>query len=647
MSWRKSPGVGCKTLSGIAVALYLCVGTRAFAETRDFADEIIYFVLTDRFCNGDERNDQGGGNTGDAHNPANPNGWHGGDFAGLSQKIEDGYFRALGVTALWISPVVQQVPSPGEGGGPNSGLPSTGYHGYWAEDFFSIEPHFGTEGELQDLIQLAHEHGLKVIVDMVVNHAGYQASLVAEQPDWFRTGTECGNDDVTQCLAGLPDFIQEVPEVQQFLFESVFFLRDQFEIDGIRMDTMKHVPDAFWKEFFATEGPGDPALVWTVGEIFSGETARLAHYQKVLGSPSVLDFPLYLAITNALARGGSAAQLADVFANDKLYQDPNALSVFLDNHDVPRFASVARQAGFDREATIQRLDAALSLLYTARGIPVLYYGTEIGMEGEGDPYRLPLGRTNREDMDFGAVAEAGIDQRLAALAAARHAYPALVRGRQSTLWPADPEWTALQPSADAAQVFAVDLFVRGSFDAWTHPPPASRKLVNLGDGRYAAEFDLSKGRYEFKIAASDWSVERVTDANFLVKPDLTVSLTSPGAGAPNGRVVIPSDGRYRWSVDATDPEKLTLAVRRVGDSLNLLAFQRELRGEATVVAVLNNSDSAIDLAATTNGGIPCFAALPAGKKLHEVTGRSHALQVKGKTLTGIVPARTLLAVTSQ
>lgn len=212
----------------------------------DWRDDAIYFALTDRFQNGNPANDNGANrNAGDRADRTNPLAWHGGDFAGLKAKIEEGYFKRMGFTAIWISPVVVQVPAIEAGSGPHQGRPFAGYHGYWAEDFFKVDPHFGALDEYKDLIRTAHRNDLKILQDVVVNHAGYGAKLVTEKPDWFRTGEECGEDDVTTCLAGLPDFRQEVPEVTRYLNDFVSYWQRETGIDGLRIDTMKHVPDAY------------------------------------------------------------------------------------------------------------------------------------------------------------------------------------------------------------------------------------------------------------------------------------------------------------------------------------------------------------------------------------------------------------------
>ncbi len=255
-------------------------GTPPPATTADFRDEIVYQVLTDRFANGDASNDSGLLNRpGDTADPTNPVGWHGGDFAGIRRKIEEGYFQRLGFTAIWISPVVLQVPPPGNGGGVNSGRPFVGFHGYWADRFDQLEPHFGDLAALRALGTTADAAGIKLVVDVVVNHTGPRSTLLAQNPGWFRTGSQCGSDDVTMCLAGLPDFRQDASGVTDYLIGTIRWLRENVpSVDGLRMDTMKHVGDDFWTRFFAAGSPADARSFWTVGETFDGSVARIAHY---------------------------------------------------------------------------------------------------------------------------------------------------------------------------------------------------------------------------------------------------------------------------------------------------------------------------------------------------------------------------------
>jgi glycosidase len=497
----------------------------------DFADEVIYWALTDRFANGNPANDNGlGDRRGDAADPANPIGWQGGDFAGIRQKIEEGYFQGMGFTAIWISPVVLQVPALSNG--------NAAYHGYWPENWSLIEPHFGTLADLRALTAAAHAAGLKIIMDVVINHVGFDAALIPARPDWVRTGSECGTDDETLCLAGLPDLVQENPEVEAFLLDTVASLLSTTGVDAIRWDAMKHVNRDFWTAVFAPGAAADRGEVWSVGEVFSSSPEQIAFYLDSVGSPSLFDFPLADALRASLTGLGFTSRIADVLSADGVYQDPGRLTTFLDNHDVRRWISLAiTDGGKPRSEALERLDMALSFLYANRGIPSVYYGTEIGMEGLGDPFSFRAGDSNREAMDFAAAG--------------------------------DPTLTTCvieDQGLDNAAAFGKDFFVRGGFNDWGNPIRPESKLINLGDGQYAAAFEIGAGNFEFKVAAEDWSAERTAG--------VTVELDTPVTIGPSGGNIKfnPSqDGCYRFGLDVSaSTETPTLTVSRLNTAAPLV-----------------------------------------------------------------------------
>jgi len=623
------------------------------ATAIDFRDEIVYQLLTDRFHNGDAANDSGDlSRRGDAADPTNPVGWHGGDFAGVRQKIEEGYFQRLGVTALWISPVVRQVAAAGNGGGVNASRPFAGFHGYWADRFDAIEPHFGDLAALQALGNAAQAAGLDLVIDVVVNHTGPNSSVLASNPSWFRTGSQCGADDVTMCLAGLPDFRQEQPGVTEFLNGTIRYLRDQVPgLDGLRMDTMKHVGDAYWRQFFAAEGVAAPATLWTVGEIFSSDVAQVARYVDTLGSPSAFDFPLKFAVTDSLGKGQTTRRLAELFARDGAYDDPTRLATFLDNHDVWRFTSEAEAGGATVAEADRRLDMALTLLYAARGIPVVYYGTEIAMRGRGDSYSLPLGQSSREDMQFQRLAESTFDERLAALAQARTTHAALRRGTQRTLAAPAATCTApssnLSPSAD----FGDTLYLRGSFDDWANPPATSNRFANLGSRQYLAVAELPAGHNEFKVAAADWSPE-FSNISQATVPGVPITLTTNSGAGTNSRLEAVTPGCYEFALNATNTSApvLTVSARSTTAEADVFAFVRTLAGERSVVYVVNNQRSGVDLATVASGGVDVSGIFADGATLTEITGNAAAaqsLRVQGGRLVGTLAALTavMLATT--
>jgi hypothetical protein len=504
-------------------------GVDAAQSLVEFQDEVIYWAMTDRFFNGDPTNDDGNGDRlGDEADPSNPRGWHGGDFAGLKAKIEEGYFQAMGFTAIWISPVVYQIPAIDNGDFP-------GYHGYWLENYDDPEPHFGSWAELNDLVATAHANGLKILIDLVVNHAGYGAQIVDTEPDWFRTGSECGSvdDRITQCLAGLPDTRQEVEEARRWALDGARNVLLQSGADGFRIDTYKHVNEDFWYDFFAAGGPGDRSSVWSIGEYFDPSSQRMAEALDRDGSPSVFDFPLYGALNAALAdRSQTTDGIATIFGNDGVFDDPTRLTTFVDNHDVPRFVTRAIDAGATTAEAQERLSMAVGLMYASRGVPSVYYGTEIALQGGGDP-------DNRRDMVF---PEAG------AFAKTR---PAAMR--KSTC--------GVTGSGDPAEAYGAEIFVRGSFDDWADPPTAGSRFENMGGNVYEAEFAVTAESYDFKVASADWSTADFT-ADGTIALDASTTLL-PGAGLGNSNIVIPADGCYNFRLDTTDTAAPVLTVTEV------------------------------------------------------------------------------------
>jgi glycosidase len=506
----------------------------------DFRDEIIYWALTDRFNNGDPLNDDlPGTRTADAADPDNADGWHGGDFAGLKQKIEEGYFQSMGFTAIWISPVVFQVAPTFQN---PAGDDFTAYHGYWLENFDDNEPHFGTWQELNALVQTAHDNDLKIIIDIVLNHTGEGAALVSSEPDWFREGAPaCGNpavDYVCEIAGNLPDLRQENEEARQWLLDGARNILLQSGADGFRIDTYKHVNPDFWYDFFAPGGPGDRSTVFSMGESFTDAIVRVAQALDWDGAPYMFDFPLRDATTDSLARRSSSTDnVAAVLDTDNLYLDPTRLVTFLDNHDVDRFMTEAISGGASESEAEERLDMALGLQYGVRGVPQVYYGTELAYQGTESPLR-----SNRKDMTFPNGA-------LARLASLNKAGPGL----------SQKVTCGVTGTGDPAEAYGVPIFARGGFNDWGAVPAA--EFQNLGSVVYQAEFPIAAGTWEFKVADADWAVVDFT-ADGVVNLGEPVTLV-PGSGASNSTITIPADGCYNFALDVTDSAAPILTVTEV------------------------------------------------------------------------------------
>ena len=396
---------------------------------------------------------------------------HGGDFKGIEQKLD--YIKALGATAIWISPVVLN----GRGQ----------FHGYAARDFYQVDPHWGSLADLQHFVQAAHAHGLLVIDDIVVNHgddliystdsgygnfvyppagytlkyrstsktfaapfdiynATYNSANNALTNLFHNNGTIQNYNDTNQVqlgeLDGLDDFRTESAYVRSNMAAIYEYWIQQAGFDGFRVDTVKHVDTGFWRSwcpavrgFAVTNGLPN---FFMFGEVYDANEALCGSFTGTQGGgpfllDSVLDYPLYFTVNSVFATaGGNTKQIEDHYKNVATNYDPVAqmqLVTFLDNHDQPRFLSAGNANG-----NTNRLAVALVFLYTARGIPCLYYGTEQAFNGGTDP-------NNREDMFAGQFKDGtpGVDsfnmthplfQLVAKLNNFRRLYPALSLGTQ-------------------------------------------------------------------------------------------------------------------------------------------------------------------------------------------------------------------------
>ncbi|UBV43261.1 glycosidase [Deinococcus taeanensis] len=354
--------------------------------------QVIYLVMPDRFSNGTTANDTlGQANCLDTTNATK---FHGGDLQGLRNKLP--YIRDLGATTVWTTPVYRQV-------GLVNGS-QCGYHGYWPDytnpDDTALEPKLGTSTDLTGLINDLHANGQKYVMDMVVNHAGYGARIVSQNPSWFHSS--CTGDDVLCPLAGLPDFRQEDSTVATYLTNLSKTWTSTYAIDGIRMDTVKHVPTTYWQNSWVPGVLAARPNTFLLGEVFdSGDLNKLKTYLDA-GFDSTFNFPLRQAMVDSVGRGGSLDTLATRMQSTlgTLGLDRTLLQVnLLDNHDVQRFVNEPGSAVTEAEIRT-RYHNALGMLLTLPGIPQLYYGNELGMYGGSDP-------DNRRDMPGWAWTDTG------------------------------------------------------------------------------------------------------------------------------------------------------------------------------------------------------------------------------------------------
>lgn len=330
----------------------------------------MYFVLVDRFANGDPDNDG-------AIDLDDPHAFHGGDLQGVIDRLDD--LQAMGVRTVWLSPVFAMRTAKIDEWG--------AFHGYWVSDLNRVEPRFGTEETLRALSDALHARGMRLVLDIVWNHTDYDAPLRTEHPDWFHPVRDIVDWDdpyeaVHHQVHGLPDLAQEQPEVAAYLREASLGWVDRVGADGFRVDAVRHMPTDFLRDMNTALDAHRPGF-WTVGEDFQGGAPALAETWRAGGFDAMFDFPLRYAVVDALCHQAPLGRLASTLSQDRLYDDPSALVTFLDNHDLPRIATECGGAA--------GVELALGFLFAMRGTPAITYGTAAGLEGAEEP-------ANRGDM---------------------------------------------------------------------------------------------------------------------------------------------------------------------------------------------------------------------------------------------------------
>ncbi len=390
------------------------------------ASDVMYLLMPDRFADGDTSNDNLPQMKG-TFNRNDPNAYHGGDLAGIENHLD--YLHTLGATTLWITPLYAQ----------DAAAPAD-YSGYAPVDMYRVNPHFGSLQDYENLTQSVHAQGMKVVLDMVLNHVGPKSSWVLDPPapDWFH-GTPAQHMEATTDFAPLtdphapraallpavdgwifntlPDLNQSNPQVKQYLIQNAIWWIESGALDGLRLDTFPHVDRSFWQDMHAELHALYPHLT-TVGEVLSADptvdsyfAGGVKHNGVDTGLYTTFDFPGFFALRAALAGPSPTGdqpmtRLTDVGRQDWLYPHPERLVTFFGNQDSVRFLS---QPG----ATVGRMKLAFGLIATMRGMPQIYYGDEIalsagngadnrpdfpgGFSGDKNNAFAPAGRTAQQE----------------------------------------------------------------------------------------------------------------------------------------------------------------------------------------------------------------------------------------------------------
>ena len=367
----------------------------------DWDEAVIYFAVTDRFFDGDKSNNDAYG-VGD-YDTSDKGGssYHGGDFAGLNEKLD--YLKNLGVNTIWITPIVENITD--DQPDAETGMHTYGYHGYWASDFTKLNKHLGKEEEFAALIEAAHSRGMKLMVDVVLNHAGYGTEnyfnniLKDEDGNTIKMLRDSSNtvsgDDKQDALSDLPDFVTEDAEVRNQLIKWQTDWMEKYKIDYYRVDTVKHVDSTTWSAFKNSLTKVNPDFKM-IGEYSGAGYANTAGELGTGSMDALLDFDF-----NDFAKdfvGGKISTVENsLLKRNAALNNTATMGNFLNNHDDDTLQELlVKKSGFSEEEAYNVMKVAATLQITAKGQPIIYYGDELGQAGANDwPYQ-----TNRRDFDW-------------------------------------------------------------------------------------------------------------------------------------------------------------------------------------------------------------------------------------------------------
>ncbi|MFF4057549.1 pullulanase-type alpha-1,6-glucosidase [Streptomyces sp. NPDC001668] len=661
----------------------------------DDTREQFYFVLPDRFANGDTSNDRGGltgSRLSTGYDPTDKGFYQGGDLKGLTQRLD--YIKGLGTTSIWMAPIFKNRPV--QGTGSNA---SAGYHGYWITDFTQVDPHFGTNKDLETLISKAHGKGMKVFFDVITNHtadvvdyeeksydylskgafpyltkdgrpfddADYAAGgrgfpavdadsfprtptvtgAGAKVPSWLNDptmyhnrgdSTYAGESTTYGDFSGLDDLWTERPEVVSGM-ERIYqrWVRD-FDIDGFRIDTVKHVNMEFWTQWataldaYAAEQGRKNFFMF--GEVYSADTAVTSPYVTQGRLDATLDFPFQEAARQYASQGGSARKLASVFGDDYKYTTDKANAyeqvTFLGNHDMGRVGYFLNQD--NPKATDAELLAkdrlANELMFLSRGNPVVYYGDEQGFTGAGgdkdarqtmfasktadylDDDEIGTDRTHASDA---YDTSAPLYRQIAALAKLRGANPALTDGVQEERY-----------AADGAGIYA---FSRTDAKSGQEYVVA---LNNAGEAK-SATFATGSARMAFKgIYGTDVTTKTDADKKITVTVPAGSALVLKAAGKPAEPAAEPTIALKAPAAGATGTVELTADVD--GGRLNRVVFAAQV-GNGTWRTLGSADHAPYKVTQVIDKAVPAATALRYKAVVIDSAGRTASATTSSETGT--------------
>lgn len=511
----------------------------------DWDEAVIYFAVTDRFFDGDASNNDAYGvgdyNTGEKGGSS----YHGGDFAGLNQKLD--YLKDLGVNTIWITPIVENITEDQHDN--KTDTATYGYHGYWASDFTKLNKHLGTEQQFKALLDAAHSKGMKIMVDVVLNHAGYGTekyfnSILTDADgnsiSMIRdSNNTISGDDKYDSLSDLPDFVTENKAVTDQLVTWQTEWMSKYSIDYYRVDTVKHVETTTWEAFKNSLTKVNPDFKM-IGE-YSG--AGYANNAGELGTGSMdalLDFD-FNDFAQKFVTGDISGVESSLQKRNGAINNTATMGSFLSSHDEDSLQyKLVNESKLSEEEAYNLMKVAATLQITAKGQPVLYYGEEIGQGGANN---WPL-QTNRRDFDWTELEKQKADSNsiynhYKTMLAIRNTYTdVFARGNRSTVAVSDADGYEVISRSYGNSTLYVGMNVKEAEKEVVIPvaESAGTVLTNLYDGK-----------------------------TYTVSADQNVSVTIPAA-KDGGTIVLTAEKKTEPAPDEKQDDKKTDTAESNGNA---------------------------------------------------------------------------------
>lgn len=591
------------------------------ADDFDWDESVIYFMVMDRFFDGNESNNTASGAK--TYGKNNAGLYHGGDFAGITQKLD--YLEDLGINTIWITPIVENIPGVTVTDTGKEDVPyNAAYHGYWASDFTKLNPTLGTKEEFQTLIDQAHNRGIRIMVDIVVNHAGYDTDF----GDMIRSGEDIvSGSDQKDSLSNLPDFRTEDPAVSAQLVKWQTQWVKDFGIDYFRVDTVKHVENDTWAELKNALTKTDPNFKM-IGEYAGGGYASNGNTLGTGEMDSDLDFDFNDQAAN-FVKGNISSVENFLASRNSALNNTYMTGQFLGSHDEDGFKQKLLDGGMKEDAATAASMVAASLQITAKGQPVIYYGEEIGLTGLNNyPYQ-----TNRYDFDWSMVNNDNKTyQHYKKMLSIRNAYTdVFARGDRKTILASDENGYDIVSRSYQGTKLYVGLNIKGAAQTVEVPVSESNGTV-LEDLYSKTSYTVNNGKVEVTIPAA-------ADGGTVVLKKIVVSGGSSSSGSSSSGTTVTdkkddtkTDTKKDTTTESAVPSeklpagtKATVTVTKSGDGKVTAEAAVEAAGKTTKTGVKATVNADVIKAVTEAAGTKDVTITQEVKKADGTT--AYTLQV--------------------